>query len=73
MLKIRKLENNVLRLAWRKGKICLRYFKICALYFEIGLTYFFASQNGLKTCLKKTDKFRHELFKVECESGNLKI
>ena len=27
MLKIRKLENNVLRLAWRKGKICLRYFK----------------------------------------------
>ena len=73
MLKIRKLENNVLRLAWRKGKICLRYFKTCALYFEIGLTYFFASQNGLKTCLKKTDKFRHELFKVECENGNLKI
>ena len=73
MLKIRKLENNVLRLAWRKEKICLRYFKICALYFEIGRTYFFASQNGLKTCLKMTDKFRRKLFKVECENGNLKI
>ena len=73
MLKIRKLENNVLRPAWRKEKICLRYFKICALYFEIGRTYFFASQNGLKTCLKMTDKFRRKLFKVECENGNLKI
>ena len=42
-----------------KEKICPTYFEIGQTYLKIQGTYFSASENPMKTCRKKADKYRH--------------